>query len=168
MSRVVDRADLTAALEAYQKTQNYAEAGRLLGVPRSTVQTRVELAVRQNILGSAMVASPTAETPPGTEVTKVSQYFDKEGNPSNLWLQMKPMKDVNEALDAIHGAFKQYDGLLVPRQYAPDTESSLLTVYPVPDLHLGMHAWRKETGEAYDLHIAYDLLMDKKIGRAHV
>ena len=33
-------------------------------------------------------------------------------------------------------------------------DSDTCTIYPVADLHLGMHAWREETGIDYDLKIA--------------
>lgn len=162
MGAPVSDAELEEAMHAYMAAdRNYAEAGRVLNMPRSTVQHRVAEAVRRNVGGAALLSHTGQETPPGTEITKVSQHFDKEGNPSNLWLQMRPLRDVNEAMDAIHSAFKQYDGFLTPREDAPDTRGDLLTVYPIPDLHLGMLAWRKETGEAYDIDIATNLLREK-------
>lgn len=39
------------------------------------------------------------------------------------------------------------------------TESDLLTLYPIADLHLGMMAWGRETGEAYDTDAAADRLV---------
>ena len=37
-------------------------------------------------------------------------------------------------------------------------EKDLLTIYPIGDFHLGMFAWNEESGEDYDLKIAYNLL----------
>ncbi len=39
------------------------------------------------------------------------------------------------------------------------TEKDLMTVYPIVDHHLAMHAWEKETGENYDLSIGRDRLI---------
>lgn len=47
----------------------------------------------------------------------------------------------------------------------PHIETNLITVYPLADVHIGMMAWGKETGEDYDTAIATDRLR-KWISRA--
>jgi hypothetical protein len=161
MSKIYDEGELAEALAEYQDCRNYAEAARRLGIARSTLQHRVEVAARRNLNGIAANRPKEDETAPGFEVTKVSQYYDAEGAPTNMWLQTKPLRDLNAAMDAIHDAFKQYDGFFEPRTDIPATDGTLLTVYPIADLHLGMLSWRKETGEAYDIDIASNLLRSK-------
>jgi hypothetical protein len=157
MPKVYEDEELKTALAEYQDCHNYAEVGRRLGLARSTVQYQIEQATRRNLNGSAILKHGEDDLPPGMELSGVSQHFPKLG-----WVKMKPVNGLADAMDAIDGAFKRYDGLMKPRTVSPGpVEPSLLTMYPVPDLHLGMLSWRKETGEAYDIDIASDLLRVK-------
>jgi hypothetical protein len=64
---------------------------------------------------------------------------------------------VREALEGMEPA----EPVTMPEHY----DSDLLTVYPLADVHLGMMAWGRETGEAYDTNIAADRVR-QWVGRA--
>ena len=49
---------------------------------------------------------------------------------------------------------------LIPSRLEMPFQADLMTLYPLPDFHLGMYSWKEETGEDFDLYIARDLLRD--------
>lgn len=76
--------DLQAAVEAYKTAGgNYAEAARILDLPRSTVQNRIARAVKRGLMGFKPV-------PEGFEVTKISATLDQDGNVKSQHIQQKP------------------------------------------------------------------------------
>jgi hypothetical protein len=79
--------------------------------------------------------------------------YDDEGKKTGTTRWNAPEISAEDAIDRIRTAM---DGLLAaPVVPAPlHTESDLLTLYPLADVHLGMQAWGKETGEDYDTEIA--------------
>lgn len=85
--------------------------------------------------------------------------------PSMVWIknkthsiQLKPTlpseNTVDDLIDRLKDAFTNVDS--PPTVLAPErTLDDLLTVYPVMDMHLGMRAWGRETGDVdYDLDLA--------------
>lgn len=95
------------------------------------------------------------EMPPAWAVEKSTVQVDGEGNLLQQWLRIKP--DVREAmsvLDALQELAPQLVGNFEApaRSYDPEgVAEQCLTLRPLPDLHLGMYAWGRETGEAWDL-----------------
>lgn len=101
------------------------------------------------------------EVPEGHSVKGESTLVDSNGNVIVKWV--KTNKDaVSHAslVDGLKEAFASYDGAspCIPVPVMQDAD--LLTLYPLPDLHLGMQSWGKETGEDYDLKIATDLAIN--------
>lgn len=82
-----------------------------------------------------------------------SALVDGEGRLLARWIKTKEGPSAHLA-EALREAFAEFEGLVpaVPPPEVADVE--LLTLYPVPDLHLGMYAWGRETGEDYDIAIA--------------
>lgn len=95
------------------------------------------------------------EIEPGQRVKGVSALVDAEDRVIQRWI--KTGEDASAAVplvEAIRTVLAEYQGaapLLAP---PPASDADLLTVYPLADLHLGMHAWGRETGDPYDLRIA--------------
>jgi hypothetical protein len=60
-----------------------------------------------------------------------------------------PEADTESIIDRLRSAF---DGLAAsPVIAAPSyNDADLITVYPIPDAHVGLQSWGKETGEDYD------------------
>jgi len=82
--------------------------------------------------------------------------------PSTVWVKtgthsvmLRPEVDTTSVAEAMRDAL---DGMsaIEPVEPPNHTESDLLTCYTLADVHMGMMAWGKETGEDYDTHIASD------------
>lgn len=94
------------------------------------------------------------EVPAGHEIRGVSALVNEAGREVVKWIKTGKAGPGDSLVEAVRGLLAEYDGPapLIPAPVA--TVDDLLTVYPLADLHLGMHAWGRETGEAYDLKIA--------------
>jgi hypothetical protein len=93
------------------------------------------------------------EIPAGHTVKGESALLDADGRLMARWVKTK--EGGGEGLvEALKAAFAEHDGAagILPEPEASDDD--LLTVYPVPDLHLGMRSWKDETGADYDVKIA--------------
>lgn len=174
--------EAAAAFKEYGTKTHAAEA---LGLSRSTFRGRLEFAARRGLLGPAealpgfmikSIATKTGDSwvkqthetgeefavPDGHIVKGVSALLDADGRTVQQWVKTR---EGNSPIltEAIKAAFEQYEPapLIAPPAY---TNSDLLTVYPVADLHLGMFSWAKETGADYDLKIAAELLRSSMNG----
>lgn len=99
---------------------------------------------------------------PTTHIVKgYSHLADADGNTKLLWTKTKVDTVVPDLVEALKKTFEQYAGhaTLVPD---PDfeTDTDLLSVYPIADQHNGLLSWGRETGESYDLKIGASRLRD--------
>lgn len=98
---------------------------------------------------------PAGPLPAGHAIKGVSRLLDAAGNEVLRWEKTR-----EGAVDPLAFASALREAMLDARGSAPeiappaDGDEDLLTVYVVPDLHLGMMAWHAEAGESYDLKIA--------------
>lgn len=77
------------AVEAYKKAGgNYAEAARILGIPRTNVQHRVKLAAKRGLMGFAPVVE-------GFEIAKISSSVDADGKVTGHHIQQKPERELS-------------------------------------------------------------------------
>lgn len=101
--------------------------------------------------------------PDGLTLAGVSAYVDAEEKVIGKWMIARQDRDPSAWIGAIHEVFSDINGV-GPVSVPPSvTYSDLLTLYPVADLHLGMYAWARETGDDYDLEIARDLFLGKML-----
>lgn len=100
------------------------------------------------------------ELPEGHIVKGVSALVDGQDRVHMQWIKTSAMGKSENLLDVIKKAFDEYEGLSPISVPPVFTDSDLLTIYPIVDLHLGLYAWGRETGADYDLQIASDLLKD--------
>lgn len=180
----VSDTEALAAVEAYTKAgKNWAEAARILGRPRSTVQHHVSVAARRGLVGTDPVLptfaissistqlGPDGETqkewikqkpepgepyeiPAGHVVKGESALVDSSGRVLNRWIKTKEGEISPQAwVDTIREAFAAYEA---PRAVIarPIVSELLATVFPVVDSHFGLYAYGPEAGEDYDLAIA--------------
>lgn len=152
--------DLVALVDAYRIAgSNAAETARRLGLPERTVRNRLHAAARRNIGGLA--ESLGGLVPPGFTIKGTSTLYGSDGSPTAQWVKTQAEAPEREAiLEALHGAFSQYENKRVPLPAPRLNEPDLATVYMLADHHLGMYAWARETGENYDLGIAKRILFD--------
>lgn len=82
--------------------------------------------------------------------------YDEEGKKTGTTRWSAPEVDTESIIEQVRGAFNDIEP--APIIASPDyTTTNLLTVYPLMDVHLGLHAWGRETGGPdYDLKIAGD------------
>lgn len=145
-----------AAIEAVNALTEHgstSKAALALGIARSTFQNRLLRAAQRGLDGS--VAAPV---PTGQIIKGLSTLYDAGGNKVLEWVKTRSDDSVEALSQAIRDAF---DGYLCPAILPPPpaiTNTDLLTIYPIADLHLGLFSWAKETGSDYDLKIASDLL----------
>jgi lambda repressor-like predicted transcriptional regulator len=144
------------ALEALEKHGSQVKAARALGIRRSTFQERLRRAYK-HMEADPAIKGAMAEV--GMQDAGVlhsgwiksdgaSMYFkmpQKDADPEDIVAQIK------EALSDLEAA---------PTVQKPTVANEdLLTLYPIPDAHLGMYAYGEETGENYDADIAKDRIL---------
>lgn len=101
------------------------------------------------------------ETPAGHRVKGVSSLVGPDGRELARWIKTRETQADPEALksaliEALAG-FTGCAGTVEPPALLPP---DLLTVYVIADLHMGLLAWGRETGEAYDIAIARRMVLE--------
>lgn len=92
--------------------------------------------------------------PEGQQLKEVSALTDPDGRIIVQWNKTKA-SDVNTAtIDMIKAAFADWQPAVLPVARQDNIYADALTLLPLPDLHLGMFAWGKETAQNWDLNIA--------------
>lgn len=99
------------------------------------------------------------EVPAGHVVKGESTLLDANGNVIAQWIKTREGAGAG-LIEALRETFAEYDGKAPAIAVPTDTDDDTITVYPLPDLHLGMYAWGRETGAPYDLKIAIDIATD--------
>lgn len=111
--------------------------------------------------GAGRVAAPPLEAiPAGHEVKGVSTLVGPDGEVSAQWIKTRLPVETPEALLArllaeVPARTAVHEHPIPPP--AADLTEDMLAVYPMGDPHVGMLAWRPETGASFDLEIAEDL-----------
>lgn len=136
------------ALAAYEQAGSFNAGARLLDMNRMTFKRHVRAAMEDPAITAAKADVGTNMTP-GLVWAKT----DKNGNVTHsVMLKPDPLQD--DMLDRIRDAFETIKPAPVVAAPAA-TMAELCTVYPLFDVHFGMHAWGKETGGPdYDLQHA--------------
>lgn len=176
-------AQTVAAYNANDKSQR--ATAQSLGLARSTVQNRLKRAAERGLLGTEPVlegyaiksisskeadgtwirqtkaAGETFEMPAGQELKGVSALLDPDKRVLLEWRKTGPATpqaaDVVETLKAAFVGYEPRSPIAPPPAYVDD---DLLTLIPCNDWHVGMFAWKRETGADWDLEIA-----EREIGR---
>lgn len=140
-----------------EKLKNHIAAGgtatglaRELGMRANTLQ---KLARQAGYMDPAIAAGMNAV---GTEIVPSGMWIktkpDEDGIARSIYL--RPQETPDDVLERIREAFegmKPAKPVAAPKSVNED----LCTVWPLMDLHLGMQAWSKETGnDDYDLDLA--------------
>lgn len=104
--------------------------------------------IKQAPLGEAF------EVPEGHSVKGVSALVDAQGQTLQQWIKTKAEPAPEDTVDAIKKAFENYAPAAPPTPLSDLPYQDCLTLYPLPDLHVGMFSWSKETDVDWDLKIA--------------
>lgn len=142
------------ALAEYGSVKAAAEA---LGLARQTLQSRLAIGAKK---GYSPAHDWTKTVPDGYRIRGVSTFYTPKGV-AGQWVKSSVDPErmaelTREALAAMADEIPRE----TPRRYKGLSESDLLTLYPLTDLHLGMVAWAPETGDAdWDIKKAEDLIV---------
>lgn len=124
----------------------------------------------QGNIKSTSVKTRTAQdgsmvVPEGHIVKGVSTLLDSQGNVIQEWVKTKIGEfDPLVLAEQLKDAFKDFKGPEFRSMPRFKGEQNLLTLYPLPDMHLGLFAWKEEAEEDWDLKIAlerYEMAMEK-------
>lgn len=120
---------------------------------------------REWVTQSRAPSAERFEVPAGQRVKGISALVDGQGRELVKWIKTDEERITPaDMVEAIRAAFEGF----VPRAEIPsapaDCADDLLTVYVVPDLHLGMLAHGPECGEDFDLRIA-ETMIRREVGR---
>jgi len=142
------------ALEALERAGgNKSQAARNLGIDRRTFQNRVKVALRDPAIQAAMDDVGTQMVP----ALAWAKTKSKDGTSYSVLLKPDPVSD--DVLGRIRDAFEGMGA--APEIPAPAyADSDLLTLYPVSDVHIGLMAWGRETGEDFDTRKACERLQN--------
>lgn len=138
------------ALDAVETYGSIAEAARVMGMPRRTLQSRIKRA-RDPAIQAAMDDVGTNMVP----ALAWAKTKSKDGTSYSVLLKPEPF--ATDELQRIRAAF---EGMTPAREIAAPlyADEDLLTLYPVSDVHIGLMAWGQETGEDFDTRAACERL----------
>lgn len=173
---------LWETIEALKQAKGIKQyAANALGIPANTFKHRLEQAITRGLIERPLVVKKQsilrdtegneecrwdklsvdsrpeelAEHIEPRRVTKISTLYDQEGRVTQQWVSEKP-QDVNRELawrafaDELAKPLPRLEALEAPSGTAKDRMFCL----PVGDHHMGMAAWREETGAAWNIDIA--------------
>lgn len=160
-TKPVDEAEMAkcrAAVAAHGG--NVTQAAKALGMSRGTLQSRMK---RDNM--DPAIANSMAAVGTGLEPTLAWIKTKATADTPGYSVLLKPQEAPDDMLARIRDAFEGMHP--APLAVAPEVVmADLLTVYPVMDAHIGMHAWGRETGDQdFDLKLA---LSDMRMAFAKV
>lgn len=172
---------------------NVTLAAERMGLARGTMQSRLDIAARYGMLldhapampgfevskvtitegadgslkGRSIVQRPQAGNafalPDGHRVKGVSVLLDEEGRELARWVKTREGETDPVALEtAIREALADVPRAEIAATLS-DADADLLTLYALPDLHLGLLSYAPETGERYDLKSAA-VMVQREIG----
>lgn len=152
-----------ACIEAVLEHGSQRKAAAAVGCARRNLERALSRVKRTAALaGYSPEHDLTRQTAPGFRIKRVSSYYQaKEDGPAQ-WVIQEPEKGTREQLllEAIREVSEGLRGkcpkIKVPKKSV--TNSDLLSLYPIGDMHMGLMTWAEEVGENFDLDIAESLL----------
>lgn len=152
------QAEILRAVEEHGSQRAAAEA---LGLAHGTVGDLVAAAKKKAARAGYAPGHWTGGVAPGFVTGKVTVAVNaKTGEVERYWQRQHPDAAQMEAtMRATVDAMKEEIGRVAPVLAPTGTSESLLNLYPITDYHLGALSWAEETGAAWDIDIAEDLLV---------
>lgn len=167
-ARIAERAIIEKLLETRSFTDTANAFSLSATAVRQTVGNLRRRASRAGWAPEADMRKPAAE---GYFVKGVSTLYGADGSVRTQWIKTETdvMARQTALADAVREVCEDWRGRLPPIEPPRHTEDELLAVYPMGDPHIGMLAWKDETGRSFDLAIAERNLtaaMDELVHRA--
>lgn len=138
------------ALRLWSEYGSVAEAARQAGIPRPTMQNRLERARQAFPDGPQLRSELDERIADGFELRGYSQ-LTKTAAGEPIWL--KTRKAERDYWESVQEAIRSLQPVerIAPPPHLPD--SDLIPWLQIGDGHVGMHAWEAETGASYDIKI---------------
>lgn len=117
---------------------------------------------RQSVVQSKAPAAEPWEVPKDFSIARISANLDAEKRWKGGWIIQKPDAgpSLEQTIETIKAAFANYKPAARRSKPPAYTHSSLLSLLPLADCHIGMHAWGREVGTDWDLQIASKVIGD--------
>lgn len=142
--RPATEAELEAFKQAYDRNNGDINktAAELGEKPRTLRDWRTRLDLKQ-------------PTPLGHSVKGVSTLVDGDGNTVLQWIKTSTGGlGFEETVDILRSAFDDAATPLAAIPEPTDASGDLMALHCLPDLHMGMYAWKEEAEESWDLSLA--------------
>ena len=147
-------------LEAVEEHGSNNKAAKALGVGRRTIDISITALKRKAAMSGYSPEHDMTRTVPNPFVLKgTSTLYDKEGNMALQWVKTSLDRERYDAAVREYCEYLVEDvrGKAQPIPPPKFSNSDLLSVYGIGDPHVGLYAWKAETGADFDLTIAEDL-----------
>lgn len=146
-----------AIVDALEKHGSNRKAAEALGINLRTLMRRKE---HLPLKGYSPKHDMTKTVPDGFTVRGVSTMYDAEGKPRLQWVKSQQDDEaVRRMVDGIMSGLCAEVPREKPTRAPKRSDAGLLNCYVVTDYHLGMLAWKEETGADWDTQIAEDMLV---------
>lgn len=164
-------AELREAVDALEACNgNQTHASRMLGLPRCTLQGRLQAAALRGIGSTRTQLETLHGNNPKHDLTHVvpapmilrgtSSLYGDDGSLKLQWVKTKlDDSKMEEAIRAAIDALAEKITPVKPIARPNHTIKHLCNLYTLTDAHVGMKSWKEETGADWDLDIAERVLM---------
>jgi len=143
--------DMRAVVEAY-KANGYSKklAAEAMGMKPGTFDHRFMRAVMAGLDNEIVHSAPA-----GHQIKGVSTLYNQDGSLRQQWVKTKTDgPSFDEVIEILQGAFDELKGSTPPIPGPAHADADLLNLFALPDLHLGLYAWKEETEANWDLATA--------------
>lgn len=100
------------------------------------------------------------DLPEGHDIKGVSALVDQDNRITQRWIKtQKTLGSKAELLEVIQLAANELvrEPIDIPNMPRPDGSEHHVNLHPLPDLHLGLYAWGRQTGTSWDLKTALEI-----------
>lgn len=148
-------------LNQLEVSKSMRATAKALGINESSVRGILDRLKRRAALqGVSPEHGMTKAVPDGFVVKGISSLYNAEGALVGQWVKSKSddtkaIETIREFVEDLARNAKGKSPAILPPSHA---NKDLLCVYPMGDPHVGMYAWKEETGADFDTDIAEKLL----------
>lgn len=152
----------TEIVKAVIDAGSQPKAARKLNVsPRAVERSLYRIRKQAGLKGWSPEHDMNRPVADGFKLARHSQYYDKDGNPTNKWVISVPDKErqIEIMREAVQGFIEDIPKASPKPKTSKHTCPNLLNVYTITDFHFGMLSWPEETGDEWNMQIAEDTLL---------
>ena len=151
---IMSEEKMREAVALVKEHGNVGAAARAVGMPLETLRNRYNRAKAKGMHLDPAIQSSMAAVNTGMVPKLAWAKTEKDANGVAYSVLLKPEELPSDTLERIRDAFEGMNAAKPVKAHA-NSMDDLCSLYPLFDVHLGMHAWGRETGAAdYDLGLA--------------